>query len=153
MTRTLTRAAALLCLATCPIPAAARDAGGTAPSAETQLQDRLQGTWAIEFMEIQGMKIDKAKGLNMSLTFRGDKLVMWQGTTREEGAYRADEGRSPKSLDLIAPKTTRQDAVQCIYHVEGDTLKIGFYSGAPDRGRPDRFDAKEVLVLTFKRQK
>src|SRR5262249_32165885 len=153
MTRKLLERTALVCLALWPSPASSRDGGESAASGEAQLVNALQGTWVLESTELAGMKIGKAKGLDVELTLRGDKLSMRQGPGREEGAYRVNEGRSPKSLDLIAPKSTRQDAVQCIYRVEGDTLKVGFFSGAPAKGRPAGFDAPDLLVLTLKRRK
>jgi uncharacterized protein (TIGR03067 family) len=57
-----------------------------------------------------------------------------------------DATKNPMQINLSLPK---QKDGKAIYEVDGDTLKIGI--GEKDSGRPTAFDAKDIMVQTFKR--
>ncbi len=153
MTRNLLGMTALLCLVALQSHATARDKGTPTESGETSLTGGLQGTWAMKSVEIMGMKIELPKGQELAFTFDGDKFIVHENMHREEGTYKLDESKTPKTIDMVTSKPQANQTIKGIYQLEGDTLKIAFDPQGPGGNRPTSFDPKGAAVIIFKRTK
>jgi uncharacterized protein (TIGR03067 family) len=154
MTRKLLGMAALFFLLGLRSLTASPD-NGDRDNGEMRSDDSLQGTWVIVSFEFAGQKQVPPGAQQMFFTFDRGKVFVHDGTRREEGAYRMENGRKPKGLDLIGPKGRGNDTEvsKGIYTIEGDILKLAFAAGNPRAERPNSFDGKEVVIMIFKRKK
>ena len=147
--------ATLLCMMAWCGSAAARDRGEPTDNAETTIASRLQGSWVMVSVEIMGMKRDAPQGQEVVFTFKGNKLIISQGMgSEEEGAYKLNDSKLPKEIDLIDLKKNGKETLKGIYQLDGDTLKIAFSGPGGGGGpRPTAFTGKDVGVVIFKRKK
>jgi uncharacterized protein (TIGR03067 family) len=118
-------------------------------------KDKLQGTWVAVSAEAGGMKFDFPKDMQTVFTFSGDKLTLKDmGKKEETGTFKIDEKKNPKEIDMTTPKVENPketETVKGIYQLDGDTLKIAFRAD-PAADRPNAFDAKGAIAITFKRK-
>jgi uncharacterized protein (TIGR03067 family) len=111
---------------------------------------KLQGSWTVTKVMIRCE--DKSKdfggfGAGATCTFAGDKVTMKFGTESHEGTFKIVDGKKkPMQIDLSLPKQMDQKA---IFEIDGDTLKIA--TGEKGTDRPSAFDAKDIMVMTFKK--
>jgi uncharacterized protein (TIGR03067 family) len=116
-------------------------------------KDPLKGTWSATEVEFKGRKKPFPEGA-YSLTFAaGNKLNVKGGKKDEEGTYKVDASKKPGHLDITTKKGDKDETVQLIYEVKGDTLKLGFPMGGPAAGRPKDFTAEDTVVMYLKKQK
>lgn len=119
--------------------------------------DALQGVWNAKSIEADGKLAPDEAVQRMRFTFKGDKLLIKGNTnddTEEECAYQIDAKQSPKQLDIKPPKEKK--AIQGIYELKDDELKICLRHASQPGGRPKDFDTKadkKVVIVVFKRQK
>ncbi len=108
---------------------------------------KLQGSWAMTKVMIRGDdKTDLFKG-GITYTFAGDKLTAKIASEVHEGTFKVvDATKKPMHIDLSLPKQMDSKA---IYEIDGNTLKIGV--GEKGSSRPKGFDAKDIMVMTFKK--
>jgi uncharacterized protein (TIGR03067 family) len=69
------------------------------------------------------------------------------GGESHEGAFKiVDTKKKPIQIDLSMPK---QPVTPAIFEIVGDTLRMAM----PEKGsdRPTGFDAKDIMVITLKR--
>jgi uncharacterized protein (TIGR03067 family) len=151
MKRSLRGIAVLLCLALAGSYAAA-DRGDRTDNAETTVAAALRGTWLLESVEVMGMKIDVPMAQRPTITFDNGKAIMNDGMHREEATYKIDDSKTPKEIDISAPKN-QGTTIKGIYKIEGDALKIAFPANGPGLARPTTFDAKDAGVMVLKRTK
>jgi uncharacterized protein (TIGR03067 family) len=115
---------------------------------------KLQGTWTLTSVVIRGL--DKTKKDDITWTFAGDKTTFKSSGFSEEGTFKIiDAAKEPKLLDITKGKDPKDEA-KAIYALEGNVLKIAI--GGPTgtdkpAPRPASFDDKDILVLTFKKNK
>jgi uncharacterized protein (TIGR03067 family) len=153
MTRGVLALAVLLGLAPWHGPAAARDGGRPAESAETTA-DELRGTWAVVSVDVGGEK--KKVYDEETLTFDRGKLTHKIGFRNDTNSYRIDATKSRKELDLVGPKWDDPKVVvttKTIYRIDGDTLQIAYSLLRLGKDRPTSFGGEDVYVVILKRQK
>jgi uncharacterized protein (TIGR03067 family) len=110
---------------------------------------KLQGTWTVTKVMVRGEDKSKDFGFGAGATciFAGDKVTMKFGSESHEGTFKIVDGKKkPMQIDLSLPK---QMDVKAIYEIDGDTLKIA--TGEKGTDRPTAFDAKDIQVMTFKK--
>ena len=118
---------------------------------------RLEGTWVLVKMEIEGRSL-------LGRDERPPKLVVKGGQARFDAAG-AEAIPLAKVLDLSKkPKTVTvpyegKVTFYGIYEVDGDELRVcgdgvdTAQEKEPEARRPRKFDSREGLLLVFKREK
>lgn len=115
-------------------------------------QEKLKGNWTLVSIESHR---GKEEGKDAKVEFTLDKMVvnLGKGQTRT-GTYKLDPSKTPKEFDLVPDDGPKKgQAMQAIYVLEGDTLKICM---AEKGARPKEFKpdgATETSIVTLKRQK
>ena len=108
---------------------------------------QLEGTWVAE-----------KGGKKIELRFAKGKFVgAFPGGKTLKGTYKTDASKTPKQLDITFKETDPKvdgKTAECIYEVNGDTLK--WAANDPTRGttRPEEFPVKDrpgIISLTLKR--
>ncbi len=115
-------------------------------------QDRLQGTWRAERVEIGGKVQDDEALQGVTYTVEGDKLTVEVGGTRHEGTFAIDAGRMPHHIDLKPTAGNKSDqAMQGIYAFEsGNNLRVCF----GQKSRPSAFHTNpnsDAILFELKR--
>src|SRR5690349_18206386 len=67
---------------------------------------RLQGTWVMAALEIDGKPVPAEKLRDTTLTVRGDKYIVRVKDKMYESNFTLDPGQSPKAIDLFFPDGT-----------------------------------------------
>ena len=84
-------------------------------------QDRLQGTWRVERVEIGGKVQDDDTMAGLTYTFEGAKLVVEVGGTRHEGTVALDTSHTPHTIDLKPTAGNQTDQpIQGVYAFESN---------------------------------
>lgn len=103
----------------------------------------LQGAWVITSMEMAGKKAPADEIKEQRLFFTGDTILLGRPGASQQGTYKLDATKKPKTLDIAA-----QQNMEAIYELAGDELKLCLGQA----GRPTEFKATETTVLiTLKR--
>jgi RNA polymerase sigma factor (sigma-70 family) len=112
-------------------------------------KDLLQGTWVEESRGAgDGEKVAEEK--RWKLVFDGDKVTWLERGKEREGTFTIDPEQKPKEIDLSMNSPTL--TLTGIYELKDDTLKTLWREN--DRGGlPKTFDAKEGVLIVFKKQK
>ncbi|MBI1831610.1 MAG: TIGR03067 domain-containing protein [Planctomycetes bacterium] len=146
LSTTLVRAA-LFCLAWTP--------STNADQAKNDL-DRMQGTWIMHALEINGKEVGPQQLQNTVLTIKGDAYTTKVKDKEIPGVrLKLDPSKNPKAVDII--KTTPgggEEVIKGIYTVESDVLKICRGLSA-DQDRPNQFATwpnTNYFVVTWKKQ-
>jgi uncharacterized protein (TIGR03067 family) len=120
--------------------------GGLAGGAGGKGGGELEGTWLTTEVNFGGKQLPKeqAEKLQLMVTIRRDKYaVQVQGKVEEEGTFKADPSRKPKTLDLkIESGKNKGKTQRGIYRVDGDILSVSF-APAGARERPGGFTFEE----------
>lgn len=117
--------------------------------------EKLQGTWKLESVEVEGQKAPPEAFKGVRLTIKGDKFSFTESNTTFGGTFKVDLLKKPNTIDISFTEGPEKGTTTLgIYEVEGDTWKICLNpKGAK---RPAEFRAKqgtgEVLEV-FKREK
>ena len=115
--------------------------------------EKIQGTWDVSRIELNGKVQPKDPLFHVRVTFDGDKLLTRVGKRQSEarGTFKLDQGHTPKVYDLT---TTEGTTVHGIYELNGDTLKVCL--SAPGDERPTTMttnpDDNRTLIV-YKREK
>jgi uncharacterized protein (TIGR03067 family) len=132
---------------------------GAQPARQRQTandQPKLDGTWAIVSVEIEGaaLAIDKLK--ESRLTIHGTKYSFRLSETRLEFTYRLDASRSPNAIDLIVATGPEKGKVYYgICRFEKDRYEI-CRSTVPGHVRPTEFVTRPgsgLMMVVWQRQK
>ena len=87
----------------------------------------IEGTWKLTSVNFGGKDEPVPEGKGVTLKFMGGKVTADEGGGKiEEGTYKVDDTKKPKTLDMIMKKGGKDETVLAIYEVSGDTLKVGF---------------------------
>jgi uncharacterized protein (TIGR03067 family) len=118
-------------------------------------KERLQGTWNVVSLEVDGKKVDN-DGLLPSepisgskWTITSDKIEVRVGDRTIEGSYTIDPSKNPKRIDvtLFVPngEWVDQTVLLGIYALQGETLKLylGPNQGGSRLKRPKEFQTKK----------
>jgi uncharacterized protein (TIGR03067 family) len=107
---------------------------------------KLEGTWLIESVTLDGKAVDNTKG--GQIVIAGDKLTMKHKNGKEQPfTFTVDPAKKPKTMDLDLPEGHAQSV---IYDLDGDALKL--VVGEPDK-RPTEFTDKGNHLIMLKRKK
>jgi uncharacterized protein (TIGR03067 family) len=125
-----------------------------APAEEVKKDaEKIQGTWKLVSMERGGEKgpEDNVKDVKFVIT---DGLITIKDPKREENAnFKLDPRKNPRTID-ITPEKGKEEVVQGIYELKGDTLKFCF--NKPGGERPKEFVTKagtQVVLIVLQREK
>lgn len=140
------------------ILAAGAFAGADTPKEDSVKQElkRLEGTWAVVALEVQGQKLpeDQLKKEQPLYVFKGEECTVKSGNkTISRAVIKIDPRKMPKTIDATGTDGTDKDqTIMGIYEMEGDNLKICYaVSGKP---RPTDFLARDFnMIMSLKRQK
>jgi uncharacterized protein (TIGR03067 family) len=115
--------------------------------------EMLQGEWLLTSIEVQGKTLPAPMGKGGSIVFAKDgKLVMKDpGKPDRNGMYKIDAGKNPKQIDLTLSK--EGEAMQGVYELDGEKLKMAFSCDGPKGKRPSDFKGEKVMIVLWKRQK
>ena len=130
---------------------------GLAPGAEGPKENQaakdlqqFQGTWTLESVEVNGMKIDaetlKKAGHEITLIVKEDKVTLKLKRDDVEGTLKLDPTKRPKAYDTKGtdPEGQTHEAVG-IYKFEGDELVIALTVGeGKDLPRPTEFKPSTI---------
>jgi uncharacterized protein (TIGR03067 family) len=121
------------------------------PSADAARKslDQIQGTWQVATFNGQ----DAPAGVDVHLTFTGDKYEQWaNGSMEERGTFKLNPAAKPMSIDLMIAEGSDAGKLQLgLYEIAGDTLSLSF-SAPGDPVRP-KTPADGVIVAVLKKGK
>jgi uncharacterized protein (TIGR03067 family) len=125
------------------------------PEAKKEL-DRLQGTWVMVGLEVNGETVPEARIQGTTLVIKGDNYVTHVKDTKRETTIEVDPGKKPKAIDMYFPDGTNAPKLsKGVYELEGDTLKVCRHQ-MPGEDRPSQIGSwpnTNLFVVTWKRQK
>jgi uncharacterized protein (TIGR03067 family) len=118
-------------------------------------QDRLQGTWEVLSITVDGKEMPAERVKGAKLIIKGDHYTfMPPGGEKIEGVNKIDPSKSPKAIDATRTNGPDKDKTALgIYEVSGNELKLCL--GRPGGSeRPKDFKGGEGLrVYVLKRAK
>jgi uncharacterized protein (TIGR03067 family) len=115
---------------------------------------KLKGTWSVVSAETNGEKVPDLETKDIKMVFDGDKFIPKKGEQGKPATFVLDPTKKPKTIDIIIPEGNEQgQAMQGIYELNGDDLKLCF--NRPGKERPTEFagKAKETVLMLLKRDK
>jgi uncharacterized protein (TIGR03067 family) len=127
------------------------------PTAEAKKElERLQGTWVMAGLEVNGEAVPEAKLQGTTLVIRGDTYLVKVKDTTHEATIAVDPGKKPKAIDMFLPSGTDAPKLSPgVYELDGDTLRICRHQ-MPGEDRPTQLGSwpnTNLFVVTWKRQK
>jgi uncharacterized protein (TIGR03067 family) len=136
-----------------PVIAALLAQPNAAEQAKKDLE-RLQGTWTMAALEVDGKDVGAVKVQDTKLTIKGDQYTVKAKNNVNGCAIRLDPSKQPHAIEMIFSEPGSADKVhKGIYVIEGDTLKICRGLNA-DQERPEQFATwpnTGYFVVTWKR--
>jgi uncharacterized protein (TIGR03067 family) len=117
--------------------------------------ERLQGTWVMAALEVDGKDVAANKIEDTTLTIKGDRYRVKVKEAEHECVIRLDPKKTPPAMDMIFTKPgSAPETIGGIYEIKDDTLRIARGLGA-DQKRPDQFmtwPGTNYFVVTWKRK-
>jgi uncharacterized protein (TIGR03067 family) len=123
---------------------AAVAAAGASPKEDAGKKDLegMQGDWAAESMERDGMKLPDDDARAFFRTVKGNSYTVHRYSKQiSAGTFRLDASKTPRTIDFIPSVPAKGKPILGIYRLEGDTLTLCY--SAPGKPRPREFSAKE----------
>jgi uncharacterized protein (TIGR03067 family) len=115
----------------------------------TAKADDLVGEWQVTAITDNGLHVIFIKTV---VAFHGGRYTKTDGKREESGTYKVAAVRSSAELDMTPSNGRDQGRTFLhIYRIEGDVLKLA--RRTKGQGRPDSFEEKAVLLITYKRIK
>jgi uncharacterized protein (TIGR03067 family) len=117
---------------------------------------KFQGTWKVVSVEMDGKKQTDEKLKSATMTVEGNKYTVEAGgKTVEQGTFKIDPTKSPKTIDVTATQGKgKGNTYHGIYEIKGDTVRDCFARDGKDRPTDFKTKAGSAWVLrTYKRQK
>jgi uncharacterized protein (TIGR03067 family) len=137
-------------------PARKVDGDGKQGDAVRDEQQRFQGIWKLESMEVEGRKTSSDQIRGWLLVIEGDQYNPGSGQLSVEYSYRLNPARNPKAIDLIPHDGIyRGRTLRGIYALQNDRLTI-CRARFPDGERPAGFSTHPEsgwVTTVWKRQK
>src|SRR5262249_36978827 len=119
-------------------------------------QKRMQGTWAMVALEVDGKLVGEDKLKDTVLLIKGNRYITRVKDEEIETTFTLDPSKKPKAIDMVFSEGEKKDKVlKGIYEIDGDTLKLCRGLTA-EQQRPGQFATwpnTGVFVVTWKRQK
>jgi uncharacterized protein (TIGR03067 family) len=124
-------------------------------NATQQDAKKLEGTWVIASVELNGQKITDLKGMDFKVVITATKIVSRNGgQTAEEATYKLDLAKNPKQIVSTGIQGANKGKVtRVIYVLEGDTLKLGQTADGKDPPKGFTGAGAAPIVVMLKRQK
>jgi uncharacterized protein (TIGR03067 family) len=126
-----------------------------APDAAKKELERLQGTWVMAALEVNGMDVGVQKVQGAGLTIKGDRYRVKTKGMDHECVLRLDPKKKPPAIDMIFTEPDgREKVCKGIYELDGDKLRICRGLGA-DQDRPNQlatWPGTNYFVVTWKRE-
>ena len=102
---------------------------------------KLEGTWRVVSLEIEGMKIPEETVKDSRLIIKGKEFTMKEKIATYRGNFIIDPSKKPKTIDMKFTEGPEKGNTSLgIYQLEGDDLKLCLTITAKDR--PTEFAAK-----------
>jgi uncharacterized protein (TIGR03067 family) len=118
-------------------------------------QAKLEGTWKLVAMEVDGKDVPAEKLTSATLTIKGNKYSVLSGKKLHEVELKLDASKTPKEIDMQFLDGPNKDRVgRGIYRIDGDKFKI-CRALDPQDERPKDFKTKgqvNYFVLVWERQ-
>jgi uncharacterized protein (TIGR03067 family) len=132
------RRAALLVVA-CVAGLAARPAAADDAKPGKKDADRLQGTWRITEITLDGKEVPAEGVAKIRFTFDGEKLTYDGNGDRDAGSYKLDVTTSPRQIDML--NKAGEVKSRGIYKFDDKEL-IWCYARVSAGTRPEEFRSK-----------
>lgn len=119
-------------------------------------QEKLAGTWRVAGMQVNGTILPARQVPDLRLTFKDGKFTVRLGKDKpQEGTYKIDPSKKPKTIDINNGKTeAEKDKNQVgIYELIGNSLRICACPASSER--PTDYttnDKPGYTVLILKRE-
>jgi uncharacterized protein (TIGR03067 family) len=139
--------ALLIALGTLPMLLSAADP----PKGGTKDQDRMQGTWKIAEITVDGKEVDVAAVAKVRYVFSGPASEYKSDTEHVKGTYKLDVTVSPRGIDMLNGENKVMS--RGVYKFDGDEL-IWCYVRSTDGDRPAGFASKpgsKAILLRLKK--
>lgn len=129
-------------------------AQATAQDAATKDLERLQGSWTMHALEINGKSVSKIQETN--LIVKKDEYKTTVKKKEQPGLkFKLDPSKNPKWIDMTQPQPDGTEKVlKGIYKIENDTFVI-CRGTVPEHERPNQFATwpdTGYFVVTWKKQ-
>jgi uncharacterized protein (TIGR03067 family) len=117
---------------------------------------KLQGTWRMDELEINGQQVPEEKRKDTILVIKDDKYIIKIKDKTYETTFKLDPSKDPKEIDMFFPDGPNEPKVsKGIYRLDGDTFQL-CRAQAPGEDRPRDFVTTAdsgLFVVVWKRQK
>jgi uncharacterized protein (TIGR03067 family) len=118
--------------------------------------EKLQGTWNLVSMEVEGHAVPPEDFRGWNAVYEGDTLTLRVGNeVRRRGIETLDAARNPKAINTWDLDGPYEDlTVPGIYALDGDSLKLCF--ARPGQPRPTEFTTTRgtaFLYVVYERKK
>jgi uncharacterized protein (TIGR03067 family) len=117
--------------------------------------ERLQGTWVMAALEVDGKEVGVEKIQGATLTIKGDRYSVKAKDKVNGCVIRLDPKKDPPAIDMIFTQPGAGDKThKGIYKIEGDTFRICRGLGA-EQERPGQLATwpnTGYFVVTWKKQ-
>ena len=102
---------------------------------------KLEGTWRVVSLEIEGKKIPEETIKDSRLIIKGKEFTMKEKIATYRGNFSTDPSKKPKTIDMKFTEGPEKGNTSLgIYELDGDNLKLCLTITAKDR--PAEFAAK-----------
>jgi uncharacterized protein (TIGR03067 family) len=116
-------------------------AGGAGQDAVKKELAKMQGTWKVVCVVINGQELKEDDIKDDRLIIKDDRFMLKGGKQQLEGKLTLDPGKTPKELDAEATGSDKKVTKSVgIYQLTGDTLKVCY--SVPPNERPTEFTSE-----------
>jgi uncharacterized protein (TIGR03067 family) len=118
---------------------------------------KLQGTWTIVAVEVNGEKMsdEDSKNVGTKMTLKGDKYSIEGGERNHTGTFKVHPDKKPKAMDCMPDAgDLKGKTIQAIYEIKGDKVKICYDISC--KTRPEEFATKDkegYVLIEYQRAK
>jgi uncharacterized protein (TIGR03067 family) len=102
---------------------------------------KLEGTWQVVSLEVDGMKIPKETIQESKLIIKGKEFTMKEKIATYKGTFSIDPSKKPKTIDIKFTEGPEKGNTSLgIYEFDGDDLRLCL--SVTTKVRPTEFTAK-----------
>ncbi len=131
-------------------------AAGDATKGEAKMKEeleKLQGTWSIVELEIEGAKLKDGTTKGATITLKGESFITRGMGAEYKGTFKIDPTKTPKTMDMtFTDGPEKGNTSYAIYELDGDTWKLCLSLAGKNRPTAFATTAKSGFALeTLKR--